>query len=93
MSYKLGDSYIAGMYQICCPFSMNRLRSLPRGFGAFPVLEVLDLTYNNLDEKALPNNFFMMGKAALRLLTLYLYPETKLKNSTCCLFELICVRS
>lgn len=42
--------------------SINRLNSLPRGFGAFPVLEVLDLSYNNLDEKQLPGNFFMMGK-------------------------------
>lgn len=41
---------------------MNRLDVLPRGFGAFPVLEVLDLTYNNLNEKQLPGNFFMMGK-------------------------------
>lgn len=40
---------------------MNRLDILPRGFGAFPVLEVLDLTYNNLSEKNLPGNFFMMG--------------------------------
>ncbi|KAG8334556.1 Ras suppressor protein 1 [Homalodisca vitripennis] len=39
---------------------MNRLNSLPRGFGAFPVLEVLDLTYNNLDESSLPGNFFML---------------------------------
>lgn len=35
---------------------MNRLDSLPRGFGAFPALEVLDLTYNNLT--TLPENFF-----------------------------------
>lgn len=41
--------------------SINRLYILPRGFGAFPVLEVLDLTYNNLSEKDLPGNFFMMG--------------------------------
>lgn len=40
---------------------MNKLDMLPRGFGAFPVLEVLDLTYNNLSEKNLPGNFFMMG--------------------------------
>lgn len=40
--------------------SINRLSSLPRGFGAFPVLEVLDLSYNNLDESLLPGNFFMM---------------------------------
>lgn len=40
---------------------MNRLSFLPRGFGAFPSIEVLDLTYNNLSEKSLPANFFMMG--------------------------------
>lgn len=44
-------------------FRMNRLDVLPRGFGAFPVLEVLDLTYNNLSEKNLPGNFFMMGQS------------------------------
>ncbi|WAR06536.1 RSU1-like protein [Mya arenaria] len=37
---------------------MNRLSVLPRGFGAFPVIEVLDLTYNNLNENSLPSNFF-----------------------------------
>lgn len=42
--------------------AINRLYSLPRGFGAFPVLEVLDLTYNNLNNESLPGNFFMMGK-------------------------------
>lgn len=41
---------------------MNRLSKLPRGFGAFPVLEVLDLTYNNLSDDSFPGNFFMMGK-------------------------------
>jgi Leucine-rich repeat (LRR) protein len=41
---------------------MNRLWNLPRGFGAFPALEVLDLTYNNLNEKSLPGNFWMMGR-------------------------------
>lgn len=39
---------------------MNRLDSLPRGFGAFAVLEVLDFTYNNLNESSLPGNFFML---------------------------------
>ena len=43
---------------------MNKLGSLPRGFGAFPVLEVLDLSYNNLTENGLPGNFFMIGKSA-----------------------------
>lgn len=41
---------------------MNKLDALPRGFGALPVLEVLDLTYNNLNENSLPGNFFMLGK-------------------------------
>nr|CAD7417627.1 unnamed protein product [Timema cristinae] len=64
---------------------MNRLGSLPRGFGAFPVLEVLDLTYNNIDETMLPGNFFMME--TLRALYLgdndfeYIPPEIgQLKN-------------
>ncbi|KAL1374698.1 hypothetical protein pipiens_020406, partial [Culex pipiens pipiens] len=48
--------------------SINRLNTLPRGFGAFPVLEVLDLSYNNLSEKVLPGNFFMMD--SLRALSL-----------------------
>ncbi|KAK8731974.1 hypothetical protein OTU49_007119 [Cherax quadricarinatus] len=40
---------------------MNRLDALPRGFGSFPVLEVLDITYNNIAEgEALPGNFFML---------------------------------
>jgi len=55
----------------CCVLSMNRLGVLPRGFGAFPVLEVLDLTYNNLDESNLPGNFFMMGNAVFLFLVLY----------------------
>lgn len=42
---------------------MNRLDELPRGFGSFPVLEVLDITYNNISEgDSLPGNFFMLGK-------------------------------
>lgn len=40
---------------------MNRLYTLPRGFGSFPALEVLDLTYNNITEKGLPGNFFFIG--------------------------------
>lgn len=40
---------------------MNKLNALPRGFGAFPALEVLDLTYNNLSENSLPGNFFCLG--------------------------------
>lgn len=44
-----------------CISRMNKLNALPRGFGAFPALEVLDLTYNNLSEKSLPGNFFCLG--------------------------------
>ncbi|NWR90261.1 RSU1 protein, partial [Furnarius figulus] len=40
--------------------SMNRLNTLPRGFGSLPALEVLDLTYNNLNENSLPGNFFYL---------------------------------
>ena len=40
--------------------AMNRLSALPRGFGSFPVLEVLDLSYNDLNEGGLPANFFML---------------------------------
>merc|ERR1712038_2137953 len=39
---------------------MNRLKSLPRGFGSFPLLEVMDLSYNMLNENSLPENFFML---------------------------------
>lgn len=39
---------------------MNRLSILPRGFGNFPALEILDLTYNNLSERSLPGNFFFI---------------------------------
>lgn len=46
-------------------FRMNKLSVLPRGFGAFPVLEVLDITYNNLNEKSLPGNFFCLSKYIL----------------------------
>ncbi|KAL4680285.1 hypothetical protein H8957_007197 [Semnopithecus entellus] len=31
---------------------MNRLNTLPRGFSSLPALEVLDLTYNNLNENS-----------------------------------------
>ena len=45
----------------CTVFRMNKLNVLPRGFGAFPALEVLDLTYNNLNENSLPGNFFCLS--------------------------------
>lgn len=45
---------------------MNKLSTLPRGFGAFPVLEVIDLTYNNLNETSLPGNFFMLGNSTVK---------------------------
>lgn len=50
---------------------MNKLNSLPRGFGAIPVLEVLDLTYNNLNENSLPGNFFMLGKKLSVLMCIF----------------------
>lgn len=53
--------------------SINKLSSLPRGFGAFPVLEVLDLSYNNLNENTLPGNFFMMGNCFLIKYLLWLF--------------------
>lgn len=46
---------------ICTTFS---------GFGAFPMLEVLDLSYNNLNENVLPGNFFKLGKNGRSSLTL-----------------------
>lgn len=60
---------------------MNRLSRLPRGFGSFPALEVLDLSYNNLNESELPGNFWLMH--SLRALYLsdnefeYLSPEIR----------------
>ena len=42
-------------------YSFNRLSILPRGFGAFPQLEILDLTSNCLSEKSLPNNFYELS--------------------------------
>lgn len=41
---------------------MNRLSTLPRGFGSLPALEVLDLTYNNLNQSSLPGNFFYLSE-------------------------------
>ena len=40
--------------------AMNRLDSLPRGFGSFPVLEVLDLSYNSLNDESMPGNFWII---------------------------------
>lgn len=40
---------------------MNRLNKLPRGFGSFAKLEILDLTYNNLKEQSLPGNFYFIS--------------------------------
>ena len=42
--------------------SLNRLCTLPKGFGAFACMEVLDLSYNNLNSESLPGNFFYMGE-------------------------------
>merc|ERR1712088_1195357 len=64
---------------------MNRLDSLPRGFGSFPVLEVLDLSYNSLNDESMPGNFWIIH--SLRALYLsdnefdHLSPEIKnMKN-------------
>ena len=43
--------------------AVNRLWELPRGFGACPMLQVLDITYNNLTE--LPNNFHYLNTLRL----------------------------
>jgi len=47
---------------------MNRLSGLPRGFGSLPALEVLDLTYNNLNQASLPGNFFYLSEAPARFI-------------------------
>ena len=47
--------------------SFNRLATLPRGFGAFYVLEILDLSYNNLNEKSFSNNFSELSKSLCKL--------------------------
>ena len=63
---------------------MNRLSSLPRGFGAFPALEVLDLTYNNLTEKSLPVNLFGIGQYIKSvILAIYSYMLDKRDNIFC----------
>lgn len=41
--------------------SLNRLCELPRGFGSFPALEILDLTYNNLVSSSFSANFAYLG--------------------------------
>ncbi len=43
------------------PPSLNRLCELPRGFGSFPALEILDLTYNNLTNASFSANFTYLG--------------------------------
>ena len=48
-------------------FRLNHLKTLPKGFGACPMLEVLDLTYNNLNEASLSANFFYLGKLFMYL--------------------------
>uniref|UniRef100_A0A2K6JRM8 Ras suppressor protein 1 n=1 Tax=Rhinopithecus bieti TaxID=61621 RepID=A0A2K6JRM8_RHIBE len=39
----------------------NRLNWGGGGFSSLPALEVLDLTYNNLNENCLPGNFFYLN--------------------------------
>lgn len=50
------------LFLIFSSLSMNRLSTLPRGFGSLPALEVLDLTYNNLNQSSLPGNFFYLSE-------------------------------
>lgn len=40
---------------------LNRLCELPRGFGSFPSLQILDLTYNNLTSASFSANFAYLG--------------------------------
>lgn len=61
---------------------MNKLSALPRGFGAFPVLEVLDLTYNNLNENSLPGNFFMIGNLLFYIILSFTFHITLLFTET-----------
>lgn len=65
---------------------MNKLTVLPRGFGAFPVLEVLDLTYNNLSEKSLPGNFFCLSKFKRNYFLTHL-PKRYQTDAYICIFK------
>ena len=47
------------LFTLC---SLNRLCELPRGFGSFPALEILDLTYNNLTNSSFSANFSYLGE-------------------------------
>lgn len=42
---------------------MNNLSLLPHGMNRLSQLEVLDLTYNFLDENSFPQDFFSLGMA------------------------------
>lgn len=55
---------------LCIFLRMNKLYHLPRGFGSFPKLEILDLSYNNLTEQSLPANFFFMSENTLIVMPL-----------------------
>ena len=48
--------------------SLNRLCELPRGFGSFPSLQILDLTYNNLTSISFSANFAYLGGMTLRIM-------------------------
>ena len=45
----------------CFVCRLNRLCELPRGFGSFPTLQILDLTYNNLTIQSFSANFGYLG--------------------------------
>jgi hypothetical protein len=70
---------------------MNRLVSLPRGFGSFPVLEVLDLSYNNLNEESLPGNFWIMQTLRALYLRYDLVANEFKKNQKCDLAFIYCI--
>ncbi len=66
---------------------MNRLSRLPRGFGSFPALEILDLSYNMLSENELPGNFWLMHSLRalyLRYLQTFIYLFILCVNSSHC---------
>ena len=49
-------------YALLSLYRLNRLCELPRGFGSFPALEILDLTYNNLTNSSFSANFSYLGE-------------------------------
>lgn len=60
MTINLSDIYSG--YNLIYLSRVNRLCELPRGFGSFPALEILDLTYNNLTSSSFSANFSYLGE-------------------------------